>query len=305
MANDIPSNVLAAIQAAAACDLYAVTGTENYDSTILKTGELQFDSGAMLQLTQVDAPFLVICARQVLFRGAQPKATITCAMNATALAGNPGKVGTQGQRGGPNGELGADGGPGAPGTPGQSRALPIIYFLTEQLVAQPGVPVNWTDFCLSVGGIDGGAGGPGGNGGDGGAGGPGRAGKDGLLSCEVSATSGGIGGRGGTGGPGGPGGNGSDGASLVYVGPDAALAQMSFVKVINTGGNPGVGGTRGRGGTGGQGGPSGAGTNFCVPSNPGYNGPNGVDGADGVSGQAGQKGTISLISRPDLSDLFS
>jgi hypothetical protein len=49
---NIPSDVLSAVKAAPTLDLFPVTGTEPFSGQVLKTHQLQFDSGATLQLTR-------------------------------------------------------------------------------------------------------------------------------------------------------------------------------------------------------------------------------------------------------------
>ena len=302
---DIPPEVINALQASTASDLYPVTGSESYDSAILKTGILQFDSGAILRLTRLDVPFLIICARQILLRGPAPHATITRDMGIVAKTGAFGANGVRGTDGARAGMGGAHAAGGSAGMPGQSDALPPLYIFMEEMVAHPQAPSEWLDFWLLMPGIGGGAGGVGGSGGDGGVGAAGTPGKDGLLACEVRPGDGGNGGAGGPGSAGGAGGNGSDGGQLVYVGPDTARAQMSWIKVVNIGGAGGQGGARGRGGAGGHGGSPGTNTAYCPPGRNGFAGPNGIDGVDGPSGQPGKKGIVSLVVRVSLDDLYA
>jgi hypothetical protein len=301
----IPAAVVAAIKATAGYDEYPVTGLDIFDLPILKTRVLQFDSGATLQFSQINAPFLAICAQKIIFRGPAPQATITRALGAAAVSGIPGAVGVRGKDGARGGALGTSGTPGASGTAGQSLTLPMFYLFTEGLVTQANIPIEWIDLSLILPGVDGGAGGPGGTGGDGGAGAQGQPGRDAGLSCAQPPTPGGAGGSGGVGGAGGSGGNGSDGGNVVYSGPASALAQLEFIRVVNGGGKPGPGGLHGNGGRGGAGGQPGTNTIFCPPAPLGQLGRNGVDGADGASGLAGRKGVVSLAPCPDLSDLFS
>ena len=84
---DIPANVLAAVKAAPTLDLFPVTDTELFSGQVLKTRVLQFDSGAVLRLTRLDAPFLIISARQILLRGEVPHGTITRDMSAISKGG--------------------------------------------------------------------------------------------------------------------------------------------------------------------------------------------------------------------------
>jgi hypothetical protein len=295
---EVPAEVINALKASIASDLYPVTGTESYGLSVLKTRVLQFDSGAVLSLTKLDAPFLIICARQILLRGPAPRATITRDTNVVS------KDGAAGANGAPKmdaplpaqpapgpGLDGAPGAAGAPGTPGQSLQVPSLYLFVEQIVGHPHAPVEWLDLWLLMSGIDGGGGGAGGNGGNGGRGGRGGSGG-----------AGGNGGVGGEGGAGGAGGNGSDGGRLVYVGPEAGLEQMSWIKVVNTGGLGERGGVHGSGGPGGPGGPSGP---TAGPNMAGRNGNSGADGIDGPNGQPGRKGSVSLVSRASLDDFYA
>ena len=308
---DIPANVLAAVKAAPTLDLFPVTGTELFSGQVLKTRVLQFDSGAVLRLTRLDAPFLIICARQIFLRGQAPHGTITREMSVVPRGGTPGAVGANGKNGVPaqqpkaggppqQGMAGGNGAAGSAGGPGQAGQLPPLYLFAEQMLGHPHAPVEWLDLWLLMPGIDGGAGGPGGNGGNGGDGGPGGPGGQG-----------GNGGVGGPGGAGGAGGNGSDGGQLIYAGPKAALEQMSWIKVVNTGGLGGQGGPHGRGGIGGFGGPPGPGGVSGppgpggVPGMPGIRGNMGIDGVDGPSGQPGRKASVSLVLRDSLDDFYA
>jgi hypothetical protein len=302
---DIPANVLAAVKAAPTLDLFPVTDTELFSGQVLKTRVLQFDSGAVLRLTRLDAPFLIISARQILLRGEVPHGTITRDMSVVSKGGTAGASGANGKNGalpaprpgtgGPpqQGMAGGDGAAGSAGGPGQAGQLPPVYLFVEQILGHPHAPVEWLDLWLLMPGIDGGAGGPGGNGGFGGAGGPGGPGGNG-----------GRGGVGGPGGPGGVGGNGSDGGQLIYVGPEAALEQMSWIKVVNTGGAGGQGGVHGSGGIGGLGGPPGPSTPTTMPG-VGLRGNMGIDGVDGQNGQPGRKGSVSLVLRDSLDDFYA
>jgi len=302
---DIPPAVITALQAVTASDLYPVSGTESYSLPILKTRILQFDSGAVLRLARLDVPFIIICAQQILLRGPAPRATITRDTGVVAKTGAAGAPGARGVAGERQGMAGANATGGSPGAPGQSAQLPPLYLFMEEMVAHPKAPVEWLDFWLLMAGIDGGAGGAGGYGGDGGPGAAGSPGKDGVFGCDARPGDGGAGGAGGAGSAGGAGGNGSDGGQLIYVGPDAALDQMSWIKVVNTGGAAGQGGARGRGGAGGHGGPPGANTAYCPPGRNGFSGQNGIDGIDGASGQPGNKGSVSLVARVSLDDLYA
>ena len=302
---DIPDKVLAAVKSAAVHDLFPVTGTESYAQPILKTRILQFDSGATLRLSRMDAPFLAICTRQILLRAPDMRSIITRDLEANAPAGAPGLAGKNGANGNQDGTHGQDGTSGSAGAPGQTVSLPALYLFAEEISGQVGSPVAGFDLELIFPGIGGGAGGAGGAGGDGGHGGPGRPGVDGALNCAQPAGDGGTGGNGGNGGPGGPGGAGTDGAALVYIGPEAVLKQLAWAKVLNVGGQGGPGGEGGGGGKAGPGGNPGLATKFCPAGGAGLSGHAGVLGTVGAVGSPGNKGTVSLILRPSLDDLFA
>jgi hypothetical protein len=308
---DIPAEVLSAVKAAPTWDLFSVTGTEVFSSQVLKAHKLQLDSGATLVLTRLDSPFLAVCTRQILLRAPSIRSTIMRNPNFAALdgtSGAPGSAGASGaQAAGPeqSGFHGANGTAGASGGPGGIAALPPLYLFAEEVLIQPGSPTTWFDLVLDFSGVRGGAGGAGGSGGNGGNGGKGAPGKSTGFVCGSEPGNGGNGGKGGAGGGGGAGGNGSDGGKLIYAGPQNALDQLEWVKVINHGGAGGLGGKGGPGGKGGLGGARGENTTFCYGGYAGFAGANGANGLDGPPGAPGMKGTVSLAVQPNLADLFS
>jgi hypothetical protein len=298
----VPDAVVAAIKAQASLDLFPVTGTETFSAQCLKTKILQFDSGATLRLSRLDLPFLVISARLVLLRAPLVRATITRDLGVSAISGASGVGGTSGINGAA-GANGIDGANGAAGSAGHTRQLPPIYLLVEDILVQPDGPVNWFDLSIVVSGVDGASGGTGGSGGNGGAGGPGVA----AVGGGGIAIPPGNGGRGGTGGAGGSGGQGGDGGALIYVGPQVALDKMSWIKVMNTGGQGGPGGKGGHGGSGGLGGPAPVmpPNLLQAPAVPGLVGISGNPGLDGPAGPAGIKGTVTVVIQSSLDNFYS
>jgi hypothetical protein len=310
---DIPAEVHSAVKAAPTWDLFPVTGTELFSGQVLKAHKLQFDSGATLQLTRLDLPFLAICTNQILLRAPAVRSNILRNPNfaaADGVAGSSGSAGSSGFAGVPwgaatAGGIGQDGTAGTNGGPGGTATLPPLYLFAEEVLIHPGSPMTWFDLALDFSGVRGGAGGAGGPGGSGGNGGKGAPGKSTGFACSSEPGNGGNGGNGGGGGGGAAGGHGSDGGTLFYVGPQTGLDQLAWVKVMNRGGAGGPGGKGGHGGTGGLGGSSGTKTTFCYGGHSGYGGVDGVNGPDGLSGTAGMKGAVRLIVQPSLAELFS
>ena len=145
---DIPDKVLAAVKSAAVHDLFPVTGTESYAQPILKTRILQFDFGATLRLSRMDAPFLAICTRQILLRAPDMRSIITRDLRPMLRRGLPAWPGRTAPTGIQDGMHGQDGTPGSAGAPGQTASLPALYLFAEEISGQAGSPVAGFDLEL-------------------------------------------------------------------------------------------------------------------------------------------------------------
>jgi hypothetical protein len=310
-AGELPEEVRAALSSTpTVVEILSVRGTERFDGQILKVDELVLQRGAILEFSNLDAPWVALVVRRV--RIVDPatmsvfRRDLAVTSGQNGAAGTPGAAGSDGHREGRNGTDGTAGTPGGNGAHGQTRHLPTVYIVVERLErASSPTPLRDAQLTFSFAGLRGGNGGPGGAGGRGGRGGNGRDASTGATGCKHSAGNGGNGASGGRGGNGGNGAAGGNGASLVFVSTQAGADLLSAAAILNDGAEPGRGGASGAGGDRGRFGDGGSRSGYCRSR--GHDGGWGSPGAAGTPGsnssQAGDRGRIQAVIVDDIRSL--
>lgn len=243
-----------------------VRGSMGLPENVAKFDIITFDNEAILMLEALDAPFIAIATKELIFdiKNPQYRAYLSRPIGPLEVAivkklqGQDGAAGTDGRRGsdgGGNGGPGGHGGSGGNATPGLTKQIPPIYLFVQDIkFGATGTPEKQY-FNLHFPGFPGGDGGIGGRGGNGGAGGNGQNGVPGGFDCKSGAGDGGNGGNAGTGGRGGDAADGGNGGSLYLFAPDAGVFNFSTGNIEGgAAGKPGRGGTAGVPGAGGDGG---------------------------------------------------
>lgn len=299
--DELPADVADAVRSAQARQIYPVAGFQITNDQIIKADDISFAADSALVFNNLNYPFLVICARRLLFSAPRARTTIARRMDIQSAGARDGQRGYSPPikgGGGANGDAGGEGGAGEDGH--GIASLPHVFLMTDEIVEQPGSPQPvFVNLSVLFPGIDGSNGGRGGDGGNGADGTGGEAAKDNEwgFGCDHGGGNGGYGGPGGVGGRGGNGGQGGNGASVWLVGSTNALNVLQFSNIANDPGMPGRGGEGGRPGHPGGGGGGGSGSHFCSGGNPGGAGPpanppsrgQGSDGALGLKGYVFRK----------------
>jgi hypothetical protein len=302
-------------------DVYAVSNERPFGGQILKTEILTFQPNAKLYITNTSYPWIAIVAKTIQFVDSSSANKISVNSGWTPAVRHPPsakpgmakkpKPGSDCAKTSIDGLPGDDGLLGNAGEEGEAGAvIPKVYLITNNLVDKLGRPIpQLLNLSFDVHGNKGGDGGEGGKGGDGGEGGDGADGNwDSAFPtphCYCPAKSGGPGGIGGPGGPGGKGGKGGDGGELVWIGPDAVIASLSYSPVENSPGRPGRGGLSGRPGYSARGGDRGAHPGWCGGGDPGsYRTTPQPPLVRNADGNDGQRGVINFKSDDNIGRLF-
>jgi len=278
--------------------IFSIAETVKFDKQILRADEIVFAPNSTLELTNMDYDWIILIADKIKFTAPLKKATIKRGFEIYASDGDKGEQGLNGNNGSGTGSNGTNGQDGKKGGKGNTKQLPNIYIVTNQVTSQKSnLAPDYINLKLILPGIDGGRGGIGGEGGDGGNGTKGVKGANGVVDCRRGGGDGGNGGNAGKGGQGGDSGNGGDGANIVFIGTDSALEVLSYSIIINTGGDSGIPGRPGQVGFSGNGGAGGDGTFYCSGGDAGRKGliPNPKNNGIGQLGEEGSKGKIDKV----------
>lgn len=295
---ELPPNIVSAIRSASPVDIFTI-GTEPLRQDVIVADKVLFNEGAIAEIANLDSPFLIIMADELLFANAAVGAQIIRPLSVSATI--PEKPATppnppQAGRDGRHGAAGRKGDDGVTGAVGQTLAIPDIWLITNKVGVQGTTDPTSTTVRLGlhVPGIPGARGGEGGNGGNGQQGGQGRNGETNFGICSSGPGGGGNGGAAGSGGRGGDGGAGGNGGNVFYVGPQHVIDVLQYTSVYNPGANGGAEGLAGSPGQPGRGGSRGSHPGTC--SGPGAGSPgagaNPVNLGNGDAGQPGEKGVV-------------
>jgi hypothetical protein len=310
---EIPPEVADALKRAPVTrTIIPIKGVEQFGEQVVKADEIVFSEGAVMTLTNLQAPWIVVAAKRIKFN--DPDRWSHIRRDPSAEGGATGTQGATGSKGADEGgetnrtgNPGHPGGPGGPGSAGGAARMPDVYIVAGEFLEPSGpLPAGLLNMVLFFPGMDGGTGGEGGRGGNGGRGGPGKEGATSLFDCKEGGGNGGRGGDGGSGGRGGDGGAGSQGGRLTYVTTKAGAEILSYVRVNNVGGRGGIAGRGGAPGTPGGGGPGARSNGYCRATSSGPAGgyPNPVNLGGGENGRDGDKGTVTAIILPSVDPLF-
>ena len=302
--NALTDEMINKINLAEKQDIFSVAETVKFDGQILKADEIVFAPNSVLELTNLEYPWIIIIADKIKFTAPLKKAIIRRNFDvfaASGVRGSQGANGSNGTRSGRHGTTGGAGESGEKGGAGETKQLPKVYIVTNSVIGQESEQApDFINLKLIFPGVDGGNGGTGGIGGNGGRGGNGRDGSDGPFDCRSGAGDGGNGGIAGKGGQGGDAGNGGNGSDIIFIGSEQALEVLSYSIIINTGGDGGIKGQPGISGSPGSGGNRGNSSTHCGWGDRGKQGayPSPKDNGYGKEGAEGEKGKVNkyLIS---------
>jgi hypothetical protein len=269
--------------------LYEVTGDQPFSGQALAADTIVFKPGSQLRFVggSGDRSNRYIVAQRIIVQGSTSPPRITWASDDyQRLPPTLGKAGF-GHLSGSEGVKGGSGEPGTLGNPGYAgRNAPTVYVVVGRIQGAP--------IIVDLRGQDGGTGGQGQAGGDGGPGRSGEAASNSVFGCSRGGGDGGDGGDGGNGGNGGTGGAGGSGGTLIVVGREGLVEELSETFLVNLPpGNPGPGGEPGPKGIGGPPGEGGSGNGFCSGGHGGKPGHDGIDGKVGVPGPTGEAGVFA------------
>lgn len=297
-ANDFVDQIIQQVKATPKKDLLSVVGQLEVSENIVRVENLVFHDNSLLQFTNLDAPYLVVAAKNLKFNAPKIKSSVSIkSIDINRLKGDNGSNGANAQNGN-----GAHGSNGTTGGKGKTKQLPDVYLMIENISTDFG-DLSTFDWRLIFSGFKGGQGGQGGNGGNGGRGQDGVNSASGPGFCRRGGGNGQNGGNGGRGGKGGDGGDGGDGAAIYLVSQKVITDRLTYAQFFlegGEGGDPGIPGNSGEGGTGGSGG---SGSTFCSGGNAGGRGVKPDNLGHGNKGNSGSRGEIVIINK-NISDLF-